>query len=129
MAKNVEIRVFGKERTKETGEKFVVYSYTPNGQQFLKVAFTKECATTPKKTGYYLLTVNPKDLSIKKGKTIIDNETGRQFKENDTLFIANIASLKEDNEYEKVRQALKQSDVEDLLALDENVDFDKTFNE
>lgn len=124
--KNVEIRVYGKERTGQDGNTFVVYSYTPNGQRWLKVAFTKDCATTPKKKGYFKLVVNPTKMSIKKGRTI--TEEGRTYTENDTLFISEVISLHEDKEYEKVVQARRQSEVEDMLALDEEIDFEATFN-
>lgn len=125
--KNVEIRVFGKERTRESGEKFVVYSYTPNGKVWYKVAFTKDCSTQPKKTGYYKLVVNPFALSIKEGRLITTPE--KTYKENDTLFISDVISFKEDTEYTKVLEAKKREKVEDMLALDEEVPFEETFND
>lgn len=92
---NKTIRIFGREVTSKDGKnKFPVYSFTPNGEDFYKVVFTKKCETTPKETGYYLLEVSPNDLSFKKGQVV----DGKKY--NDTMFIDKVIKMKKDVEYE-----------------------------
>lgn len=118
---NVKVlRIYGKERTREDGTKYTEYSYTPNGKKFVKVAFTKECLTTPKEQGYWFIKVNVTDLSLKHGK----ERTGERgtYLENDTMFVKNVLEVKRDVDYEKTRDARRAEEINELLALDEELD-------
>lgn len=109
------LRIFGKEVTaKEKGNKFNVYSFTPNGEDYYKIVFTKKCETTPKETGYYLIQVDANDISIKRGK-VVDG-----VKYNDTMFIDKILKLQKDTEYEKKAE---QQRFEKVMGVLDEVDF------
>ena len=69
MAK-ITLSIFGRERTKENGEKFCKYSFTPDGVDFYEIVFKKECMTTPKQAGYWKMTVNEEDVDFKDGKVV-----------------------------------------------------------
>lgn len=106
---NKTIRIFGKEVSTQDGKKFPVYSFTPDGQQFFKVVFTKKCETTPKETGYYLIEVSPNDISIKRGQVV----EGKKY--NDTMFIDKIVKLTKDVAYEKKAEEQRFNAVMDVL--------------
>lgn len=116
----ITLRVYGKERSREDGTKYTEYSYTPNGKKFVKVVFTKSCLTSPKETGYWFVTVNKEDLSIKQGKEK-KSERGT-YLENDKMFVKNVINVKKDEEYEKTREARRAEEINELLALDETLD-------
>lgn len=72
------LSIYGKEqKRKSDGGKFVTYSYIKSLKEPLKLAngkelhtekfevkFTRECETTPKGIGFYLIEVDEKDISI-----------------------------------------------------------------
>ena len=92
---NKTIRIFGREITTKDGKSFVTYSFTPNGEDYYKIVFTKKCETTPKETGYYLLEVSPNDVSFKKGQVV----DGKKY--NDTMFIDRVVRMSKDTAYEE----------------------------
>lgn len=104
------ITIFGREyQSKDGGKSFISYSYTPDGEKFFKVKFKKECEMTPKKIGYVDITFNTEDVSKQKGK-ILPNGV----KENDTLWYANVTSLKYRDD---LNEEARQRKVEEVNAL------------
>lgn len=109
---NKVIRVFGRERQTQDGKnKFIAWSYTKDGETYYEVKFTQECTTQPKKPGYWLLTLNPKDCSIQHRKSKKDD----LFKPNDVLWIDNVIDCKHDEEYEKLVAQRRLEEVNDIL--------------
>lgn len=59
------IRVFGRKKfTKEGHKPFCNYTYTKDGKTFYRVKFNRTCNNTPTGSGYYLLTVDTKNLTL-----------------------------------------------------------------
>lgn len=107
------IRIFGKEKTVGEGDKkqkFISFSYTKDGKVFYQVKFNQTCDNVPKTEGYWLITLDSEDVSIKKVKP---NENG--FKNNDILWIANISKKVKDTVYEEEVAKRKRQEVEDVL--------------
>lgn len=110
---NKVIRIFGKEIKTNDGKSFTVYSFTPNGTEFFKVVFTKKCETTPKETGYYLLEINPNDISIKRGQVV----DGKKY--NDTMFVDKVYKLSKDTVYE---EKAEQQRFDNVMGVLDSVD-------
>lgn len=108
------IRIYGKDKTVEkdgTTLKFVTFSYTKDGETFYQVKFNQDCENVPKKSGYWLVTVDTEDVSIQKGKV---NSNGN--KNNDILWIANIAKKEKDEAYEAEVAKRKAEKIEEVLG-------------
>ena len=107
------IRIFGKEKTVDNNgvkNTFVSFSYTKDGERFFQVKFNQECENVPKKAGYWLITLDSEDVSIQKGKI---NSNGN--KNNDILWIRNIAKKVKDEKYEKEVADRKAQEINDIL--------------
>lgn len=107
------IRIYGKDKEVENDgvkNKFVSFSYTKDGVKFFQVKFNQECENVPKKSGYWLITINPEDVSIQKGKI---NSNGN--KNNDILWIRNIIKKEKDTAYEKEVADRKAKEIADIL--------------
>ena len=100
----ITLSIFGRERTKqENGEKYCKYSFTPDGVDFYEIVFKKECTTTPKKSGYWLMTVNDDDLDFKDGK-VVDGQ-----KQPNKMYVSNVIKIEKDV---KAEEAFKQKRIE-----------------
>lgn len=95
----IVLSIFGRERTKEDGEKFCKYSFTPDGVDFYEIVFKKECMTTPKKAGYWKLTVEEDDLDFKDGKVVEGKKNPNK------MFVANVIKIEKDEEAEEAYKA------------------------
>lgn len=107
------IRIYGREKSVEKDGKtlkFVSFSYTKDGVTFYQVKFNQDCENVPKQSGYWLITVNPEDVSKQKGKT---NSNGN--KNNDILWIANIISKTKDTVYEKEVAEKRAEEINNIL--------------
>jgi len=93
------LSIFGRERTKENGEKFCKYSFTPDGVDFYEIVFKKECMTTPKQAGYWKLTVNEDDVDFKDGKVVEGQKIPNK------MFVANVLKIEKDVEAEEQYKA------------------------
>lgn len=107
------IRVFGREITRKDGKKFTSYSYTNDGKKFYRVKFTQECENRPSKTGYVLMTVNTKDVSVQKP---VKNDTYQTW----YLWIKNVVSYQADEEHIAEMDAKRVQEVIDILTDDTN---------
>lgn len=123
-----EIRVFAKGREITVDGKKVKtfdYSYTPNGKKFFKIIF--ETASKPNNDGMWIVKVDSKNLSPKKGKPmynkktglpVCSKKTGEQLIENDIIFIKDLISLKYDEEYEKIREERREEQINAIFSLE-----------
>lgn len=110
------IRIYGKEKTKEDGSKYVEYSYTKDGETFYRVSFTNECMIRPTKPGYWLLNVDRTTVSLKKAQKKVSKE-GREYFTNPVMFIGCVLEVPtEDTEYAKQVLEMKQAEVDALLG-------------
>ena len=107
------IRVFGKELKTKEGRTFVKYSYTKDGKKFYDVHFGRQCYV-PSLTGYVLFELNSEEVSIQKGKTII-NKKKEEVKTNDILWINKLDKATEDVEYNKQLAEKKLKELEEIL--------------
>lgn len=108
------IRVFARERkTVKDGvtNKFLVYSYTKDGENFFEVKFTSDCEYKPTKVGYWLVDIDTNSCNIKKHKP--DLVTG--VIKNHTLWISKCEKVVHDVEYEKEINDKKQQELESIL--------------
>ena len=103
------IRVFGRERKNSDGKKFVAYSYTKDGNEFYQVKFRKECTSAPKKTGYWLIDIEPKDCNIQVRKA----QEG--FKPNDVLWVSECTNIRPDTAYEAEVRARREKEMADFF--------------
>ena len=104
------IRIFGKEVKNKKDEKtWVKYTYTPNGEDFYEVHFTKDCKVKPSGTGYLLLDVIAENVGIKK----VHGEKGKKY--NSIMFISNCSNIREDKEYEDAVKLKKLEEVKNIL--------------
>lgn len=111
------IRVFGRTRqSKPTDgrrpDTFVSYTYTPDGQSFYSVKFTKDCSRRPTKPGYFLLKVDLSNVNIK-----VDRSDAKY--KHDVLWIKDVIDFKEDTKYAEEVRAKRQKEVEELFDLDD----------
>ena len=108
------IRIFGKEKqVEQEGKtlKFVSFSYTKDGETFYQVKFNQNCENVPKQKGYWLIDVDTEDVSKQKGKV---NANGN--KNNDILWIANIAKKVKDEKYEAEVAKRRAEEIEEVLG-------------
>lgn len=105
------IRIFGKEKQLDNGVKFVSFSYTKDGEKFLQVKFNQACDNVPKTSGYWLITVDTEDVSLKKGKKL-DNGN----RANDILWVSNIIKKAKDAEYEAQVATKRKEELEEALG-------------
>ena len=128
----IEIRIFAREREIKKADGQIVnkleYSYTPNGQKFVDIVF--KGISKPNKSGYWIVKLYKENFSpdSKNGKpkkdkdgNIIHRKNGEVFIPNDKFYINEVISLRFDEEYEEQRLALKQEEIDALLALDDNL--------
>lgn len=110
------IRVFGREKTRNDGTKYVEYSFTKDGDTFYRVSFTNDCSIRPTKVGYWLLKIDANTVSLKKAQQKT-NKDGVKYMTNPTMFIGNVlAKPVEDTEYAAQVAKMKQDAVDDLLG-------------
>lgn len=108
------IRVFAKERkaVKEGAtNKFLVFSYTKDGENFYEVKFTSDCDYRPTKKGYWLVDIDVDYCNIKKHKP--DTQTG--VVRNSTLWISKCTKAVYDVEYEEIIKEKKQQELESIF--------------
>lgn len=103
------IRVFGREVEDKTGKKFIIFSYTKDGERFYQVKFKRTCLTVPSKRGYWLIKFDTINCQLQKVKA------KESFKPNDILWLSETISVKKDEEYEKMRQEKINEALEDLF--------------
>ena len=103
------IRIFGRERKDTDGKSFIAFSYTKDGDTFYQVKFKKDCASTPKKAGYWLIDIEPKDCNIQKRKA----QEG--FKPNDVLWIDNCSNVRVDKDYENELRERHEKEMADFF--------------
>lgn len=112
------IRIYGAEKSTQDGKKFIKWSYTKDGKKFYEVHFTKECAV-PSKRGYYLVTVDLKDVNIKKSKqkTFTNDETGEviTIQPNDIMWVKQVNKFVSDTEYEAELEKKRLDDLSNIL--------------
>lgn len=112
-------RIYAKQYQKKDG-KGSFFGFTKvngKGQSTHQVKCTMECGSLPiKESGYYLLEVAQKAVSLQKGKTV----DGKKYY--DTLWLQERPiSCKRDVDYEAKIKALKEKEVEEIL--DDNLPF------
>ena len=85
-------KVYAKEITTKDGNKFVTLSTVAN-EQFYKFKFKKACTSNIQLKGVYDVVVDLNDISVQRGK-IKTTEDGREFKENSTIWIDKVVSIR-----------------------------------
>ena len=105
------IRIFGKEKQLDNGVKFVSFSYTSNGNDFYQVKFNQACDNVPKTSGYWKITVDTQDVSLKKGKKLEDGKRA-----NSILWISNIIKKVKDAEYEAEVKKKREDELNSVLG-------------
>ena len=128
----IELRVYAKDKVINkkdgTSVKKLEFSYTPNGQKFVDIVFMG--VSKPNKSGYWLVKMYKDQFSpdSKNGKpkkdkegNIIKRKNGEIFIPNDKYFINEVISLRFDEEYEEQRNAIKEAEIDALLALDDDL--------
>lgn len=107
------IRIYGK-RVKNNKVDFVKYTYVNSKNVWCDVKFKRGIQNAPVDAGYYLLTIDTKDISydkVKETRTV----NGTTYKVNDVLWINSIIECKVDEEYIEELYQKREAELEALF--------------
>lgn len=100
-------KVYGKEITTKDGNKFVVLS-TAYNEEFYKFKFKKACTSNIQLKGVYDVVVDLNDISVQRGK-IKTKEDGTEFKENATIWVDKVISIRKYSDEELKAEQLNKN--------------------
>lgn len=108
------IRIYGKERKLKDGRSYLVFSYVNSKGDWYDIKFKKTCNIVPKGIGYWLLTVDTKEVSLQTTKKpVTTNNT--TFIPSPIMWIGDVSRLIKDEEYENMLYAAKEKAIEEAF--------------
>lgn len=100
-------KVYAKEINTKDGNKFVSLSTSYNGE-FYKFKFKKVCTSNIQLKGVYDVVLDLNDISVQAGK-IKTNKDGQEYKENATIWVEKVVSIRKYSDDELKAQQLNRN--------------------